>query len=232
MLVRGLSHPNLDAVLQHPALEVFPLPLQAYPQILLASVPLGLRPGGLGLLRAWGTGGGVGVRTQSAQPVGEASTKPWPVVGRSKAAWPLLGKVTEPIAAACDGSKAVTLRKGLSREIPSFILIQARKSCLENRTRRWPWEELSARVRGRKGSRISRVGGVSVSSPLDFGFVYCGLINVSAFKQSLLALMCGLQRAAPRCHSCDWLLLEMGRAHTATAPEIELKLWGKASSSF
>lgn len=214
------------------ALEGFPLPLQEHPQILLESVPLGLLPGGLGLLGDWGTGGGVGVRTQSAQPVGEASTKPWPVLGMSKAAWPLLGKVTEPIAAAFDGSKAVTLRKGLCREIPSFILIQARKSCLENRTRRWPWEELSARVRGRKGSRISRVGGVSVSCTLDFGFIHCGLINVSVFKQSLLALMCGLQRAAQRCHSCDWLFLEMGRAHTGTAPKTELKLWGKTSSSF
>lgn len=87
-------------------------------------------------------------------------------------------------------------------------------------------------MRGRKGSRISRAGGVSVSGTLDFGFIHCGLINVSAFKQSLLALMCRLQRAAQRCHSYDRLLLEMGRAHTATAPKTELKLWGKASSSF
>lgn len=84
-------------------------------------MPLGLLPGGLGLLGDWGTGGGVGVRTQSAQPVGEASTKPWPVLGRSKAAWPLLGKVTEPIAAVCDGPKAVTLRKDCAGKSPALF---------------------------------------------------------------------------------------------------------------
>ena len=48
----------------------------------------------------------------------------------------------------------------------------------------------------REGSQTSRVcGGVSVSTPLDFGFLHYDLMNVSAFKGSLLALMLTHQRA-------------------------------------
>lgn len=98
----------------------------------------------------------------------------------------------------CKGGK---LQRGVSRENPSSLPTGTGKSCLENWTRRQSWENLSAGASGREGGReggqsnLQGVEGFSVSNPLEFGFLYYGMINVPAFKGNLLALMLRLQRA-------------------------------------
>lgn len=50
--------------------------------------------------------------------------------------------------------------------------------------------------RGSEDTQISRVlGGISLSTSLDFSFLHYGPVNMSVFKGSPLALMLMLQRA-------------------------------------
>lgn len=102
----------------------------------------------------------------------------------------------EPGAIACGCCEGIKLQKGVNGENPSSLLTGTGKSCLENWTGRLFWENLNTGARGgRKGRKTSRVFR-EVSTPPDFRFLHCALINVSVFKGSLLALMLVFQRAA------------------------------------